>query len=301
MTTLTLGGLIPPFPTPTMPDGQLNLPVLDKLVDYLLNSGATGVIPLGGVGEYGALSSRDRSRVIEQTVKTTAGRGPVVAGVVQPGFHEAIASINESKAAGADAVLVIPPILQKPTQAGVRDYYKALHDRTGAAIVVYDEPDTTHFVIEPETHANMAADGSIVAVKASNKSIDHFNRTYQLVDNRVPLLAGSTPVFPMFVAMGAAGGTVGNACLMPKVFVRMFDLVKSGKLDEALVIHRALTPFMDSLSGNYLAAFKQTFKLFGLDCGDPLLPGLPLEKARFAAIENEYRKLKETGILDTNV
>jgi 4-hydroxy-tetrahydrodipicolinate synthase len=297
MTMLTLGGLIPPIPTPTAANGELNLPVLGQLVDRILKSGAKGIIALGGVGEYGALSARDRSRVVEHTVKATAGRGPVVAGVVQPGFHEAIESINESKAAGADAFLVIPPVLQKPTQAGVRDYYKALHDRTGAAIMVYDEPDTTHFVIEPQTHANMAADGSIVAIKASNKSIDHFNRTYQLVENRVPLLAGSTPVFPLFVAMGAVGGTIGNACFMPDVFVRIFDLVRAGKLDEALVIHRALTPFMDSLSGNYLASFKQAFKLFGLDCGDPLLPGLPLDKSRFAVIENEYHKLKATGIL----
>lgn len=298
MSGLSLSGVLPPLPTPTHADGSLNLPMLRRVINYVISNGATGVVPVGGVGEFNSLTAADRLKIVETTVEEVNGRVPVIAGVVQTSLHDAVDSARAYKAAGADAALTLAPYYQKPTQAGVREYFKAFRGMVDLPLIVYDTPDSTHLVLQPETIAQMAEDGSIAALKASNSSIDHFNRVVNLLKGKIPLLAGETPFFAVFLAMGADGGMIGNSCFMPRYFVRMFELVKANKLDEALAAHRKLLGLTDALAAaGYFPAFKQALGLVGLDCGDPLLPLLPVDPKAFERVRSEFEKLKADGTL----
>lgn len=299
MAKLELAGVIPPLPTPTYADGTVDVETLRRVIDYVIANGATGVVPIGGVGEFNSLSRASRQQVVAETVRHVNGCVPVVAGVVQTSFHDAVESALEFKDAGADAVLTLAPYYQKPTQDGVRAYFEAFKRKTDIPVIVYDTPDQTHLVLRPDTIAAMAADGSIDALKASNSGIDHFNRVVHLLGGRIPLLAGETPFFPVFVAMGADGGMIGNSCFMPRYFVRMFGLARDNRLAEALAAHRKLLGLTDALAAaGYFSAFKQMLALIGLDCGAPLLPLQPAKAETFARVKQEFDALKADGTLD---
>jgi 4-hydroxy-tetrahydrodipicolinate synthase len=299
MSELKLSGVCPPLPSPTKPDGSINVPMLRRIINYVITNGAKGVVPLGGVGEFNSLSAADRLKVVETTIDEVNGRVPVVAGVVQTSLYDAVESAKLFKAAGANAVLTLPPYYQKPTQEGVREYFKKLRGLADIPLIVYDTPDNTHLIINPSTVLGMVEDGSLAAIKASNSSIDHFNRLVSLLKGRIPLMAGETPFFAVFLAMGADGGFIGNSCFMPRYFVQMYELVQQNKLSEALAAHRKLLGLVDALlAAGYSSAFKQAMSLVGLDCGDPLLPLRPVTPEAFARVKAEFEKLKADGTLN---
>src|SRR5690349_4184712 len=113
---MKLEGVLPAFPTPTTPDGGVDVPALRSLVEQLVRRGANGLVPVGGTGEYTALSPAARLTVVKETVAIARGRVPVVAGVLSPGWAEAIETGEAFRQAGADAVLLITPFYARPTQ-----------------------------------------------------------------------------------------------------------------------------------------------------------------------------------------
>jgi 4-hydroxy-tetrahydrodipicolinate synthase len=297
MAKLDISGIIPPMPTPTKPDGSVNLGMVGKLVSHVTSNGCKGVIVFGGTGESGAFTVADRAKVVGEAVKAMGGKGPVVAGVVTPYFQDAVATGRELKAAGADVLLVVPPTLERPSQQGIRDYYKAYKEKLDMPIMTYDEPHVFHCTIDVQTHANTVADGSVDVIKCANKDVEHFNLLVGAINGRVPLLAGTSGVLPVFATLGAVGGTIGNAALLPATFVEIFNLAKAGNLQEAIRIHRSLSEFVKVLQGNYKASFKAAFKLLGMDCGDPQMPTRPLSAAELEKLAEAFKTLQSTGVL----
>ncbi|KNB26035.1 ABC transporter permease, partial [Salmonella enterica subsp. enterica serovar Typhimurium] len=121
-----LKGILPAIPTPVNADDTIHTEATRALLRYLLGQGIDGVVPLGGTGEYGALSRAERIRMAEITVREVRDHGrdvPVIAGVLDPGYHDAIEAGRDFAAAGADGLLVLTPYYTNPTQAGIRDYF----------------------------------------------------------------------------------------------------------------------------------------------------------------------------------
>ena len=296
MTKLNWKGIMPPLPTPTTADGEINVPVLKKIINFVIDNGCHGVVPLGGVGEFNSISAKNRQLVVETTVEEVNGRVPVIAGVVQTSLFDAVDSAKTFKAAGADAILTLAPYYQKPTQAGVREYFKALKGMIDMPVMLYDTPDNTHLIIDPTTILGLVEDGSLDALKASNHIIDHFNHVLPLIKGRIPIFAGETPFFAVFLAMGADGGMIGNACLMPRYILKIYELASSGRLQEALAAQHKLFPLTAALAkGPYFSSFKQMMSLIGFEVGKPLLPLLPVSDENFAKVREEFEKLKADG------
>ena len=207
-------GVLPAFPTPTTPDGSVDKVVLGKLVNFLIENGAEGVVPIGGTGEFTALSAQGRIQAVETTVEAVNGRVPVVAGVLSPGFADSVEAGEAFRKAGVDALLLIAPFDVTPTQSGIRDYYKAYRDKVDVDILLYDIPSRTRIVVEPQTIAEIARDGSVLGMKACNPDINHFNHIAALVDADFALLSGEDTHFPLHMAMGAKGGILATAALL---------------------------------------------------------------------------------------
>src|SRR5260370_40269339 len=115
-----LRGVLPAIPAPVRPDDPINADGARALMRYLLKQGVDGVVPLGGTGEYGALSRAERIRMAEITAEQAAGKIPVVAGVVDPGYHGAMQAGQDFAPAGVDGLLVFTPYYTNPTQGGIR-------------------------------------------------------------------------------------------------------------------------------------------------------------------------------------
>lgn len=299
---LKLEGLMPPLPTPTTKEGELNIPAVHKLSEYLIGSGVTGLVANGGVGEYTALTPKMRVQMVAETVKAAKGRVPVIGGIITPALAEAIEVSNAYKDVGADAVLVTPPFYHHPTQAGIRDYFKALKDKVELPIILYDCPHNTHLIVEPKTIAAMLSDKSLFALKASNKDLEHFNKTMALVGNSAPVMVGETGHFPTYLSMGGCGGMIGNACLMPKFFINIYNLVRAGRLTEAYAEQRKLFPLTAALSvGGYFPSFKQAFSLLGIDAGEPLLPLSKVSDQAFEGVRAAFRQLQDEGVIQEQI
>ena len=144
------------------------------MVDFLLAAGIDGLVPVGGTGEYPALSPRARREMVEATVEETAGRVPVVAGVLAPGFADAVQAGREFKAADADGLLLITPYYTPPTQAGIRAYFEAYRRAVELPLLLYEIPARTGIAVTAETIAAMAEDGSIIGMKSCNPDLGQF-------------------------------------------------------------------------------------------------------------------------------
>lgn len=269
----TLNGILPPFPTPVTTDGKVDEAALRKLVEYLVQAGCRGLVPIGGTGEYTALAPADRERVVAITVEVAAGRVPVVAGMVSPGFAEAVEAGKAFRACGADALLTVTPFYVSPSQQGIRDYFRAYRDAVDMPILFYDIPYRTRIVTDVSTIVQMELDGSIFGMKACNTDMAHFNEIAALTTADFQLLSGEDMLFPAQIALGARGGILASSPLIPEYWVELQHLLDRGEMQQAIAAHRELLPLLKAL---FLEAnpgpLKTAMKWMGHDCGAVLAP-----------------------------
>jgi 4-hydroxy-tetrahydrodipicolinate synthase len=298
LTTKLLSGIYPAFPTPTGKDGRLNANTLQKLVDHLLIGGASGLVPVGGTGEFSALSPLARREVVEITVSAARNTVPVVAGILSPGLAEAIEAGKSFKAAGANGLLLVAPFYVTPTQSGIREYFKAFRDKVDLPLLLYDIPSRTKVFVQPETVARMVDDGTIIGMKACDTDTTQFNRLIDLVGNRISVMSGDDGLFPVHAALGATGGILASATLTPHFWVELLDLVRRGSLSEALTRHRAYQPLLDALFAECNPGpLKEAMRLLEFETEPVLLPLLPPSTATVEKIKRAIATLRSKKML----
>lgn len=298
MSRLKLRGLMPAFPTPLHADGTVDTEALARLVEYQIVGGVAGLVPLGGTGEAPALSAANRRIVLEITVAAARGRVPVIAGVLDAGLGGAIDTAQLYEAAGADALMVIPPYYSRTDQDGLMRYFGALRKETRLPFVLYDNPFRSQIVVAPATIAKMAADGTIIGMKASNTDLYHLDHVAELVDETFGLLSGQDTLFVQQVLGGAKGGVLTSASLIPGYWNRIQALTEAGQVHEALATQRAIIPFMDALfAEEFPEAVRLAFAMIGLPMGHSLAPVGSLSSKAINRLEAAVSDLIEKGVL----
>jgi 4-hydroxy-tetrahydrodipicolinate synthase len=291
LTSQSLHGILPAIPTPVNPDDTINVDATRALLRYLLEQGIDGVLPLGGTGEYGALSSEQRVRMVELTAREAAGRVPVIAGVLDPGYHDAMKAAKDFAAAGADALLVLTPYYTNPTQAGIRDYFLRYADESPVPILLYEIPYRTRIAIAPEVIHELSKHERIIGMKACNTDMYHFLRVVAGVDESFAVLSGEDTLFPLHVAAGARGGIVVTASLLPTAWRRIFELASAGKTQEALAMHRSLIPLMNlAFAETNPGPMKSVMDLIGVNAPDMLAPLVRADETLSGNLRAELKK-----------
>lgn len=245
LTASDLRGVLPALPTPVNADDTINAPATRALIAYLLEQGVDGLVPLGGTGEYGALARSERVSMARLTVDAAGGRVPVVAGVLDPGYHDALEAGKALADVGVDALMVLTPYYTTPTQAGLRDYFLRYAEASPLPIVIYEIPYRTRISIAPEVLHELSRHERIIGMKACNTDMYHFLSVVAGVDDSFAVLSGEDTLFPLHVAAGARGGIVVTANLLPRAWRRIHELAAAGKTREALAAHRRLIPLMN--------------------------------------------------------
>jgi len=298
MAELRLRGMFPAFPTPLLTDGTLDDGALERLVEHQIGEGAAGLVPVGGTGEATSLSAQMRRRMLEVTVAAAAGRVPILAGVLDPGLGGALDSAELYRKAGADALMVIPPYYARPDQAAVRRYYQALTNEVKLPIVLYDNPYRAHISVAPDTIAAMADERLIVGMKASNTDLYHFDHVAQRVSPEFGLLSGQDTLFVEQVLLGAKGGVLTSACLIPNYWNAIQSDVENGRVAEALAAQRRLYPFLDALfAEEFPAGVRAAFAMLGLPIGKGMAPVGTFSAAASAKLEAAISDLLSAGVL----
>lgn len=273
LTSNQLSGIFPALPTPVRADDSVDAEAVKALFKWLLKQGIDGVVPLGGTGEYGALSRVERRRMAKLSVEAMAGKGPVIAGVLDTGYHDALQAGKEFAAEGVDGLLVLTPYYTNPTQAGIRDYFLRYADASPVPILIYEIPYRTRIAIDPKILHELSRHERIIGMKACNTDMYHFLQIVAGIDKNFAVLSGEDSLFPLHIACGARGGIVVTANLLPKAWRAIFDAASSGCVHDAIVMHRRLIPLMNmAFAETNPGPMKAVMDLIGVDAPRMLAP-----------------------------
>lgn len=294
-----LQGIFPAFPTPFDARGAIDVERLRMLVETLIADGATGLVPVGGTGEYTALSPSERTQVVRATVDAARGRVPVVAGVVSPGYAEAVDAGRSFAEAGADGLLLVTPFYVTPTDAGVRAYFARYREAVGVPLLLYDIPSRTRYATPPAMVAAMARDdGSIVGMKACNTDLTVFARTVEASRDHLAILSGDDLLYVQHVLLGATGGILASASLMPKPWTRMHAGAISDDAAAALREHGKLAALLEALFSEVNPGpLKKAFELLGQSLGCVRLPLVEPSAATVERLRTALAALPRTWLL----
>lgn len=287
-----LSGILPAIPTPVDADDRVDAGAVRALFAWLLEHGIDGVLPLGGTGEYGALSRSERRRMVALCVQEMKGRGPVIAGVLDTGFHDAMQAAREFADEGADAVLLVTPYYTSPTQAGLRDYFLRFADRSPVPVLVYEIPYRTRISIVPEVLHQLSRHERIIGMKACNTDMYHFLQVIAGVDRDFSVLSGEDILFPLHLAAGARGGIIVTANLVPGLWRKVYDAASSGDLAGALQMHRRLMPLINmAFAETNPGPMKAVMDMIGVNAPRPLAPLVPPNPDLVARLRSELAGL----------
>lgn len=268
-------GVLPAIITPFKrnPSMSLDIPGLEKNIGFLLSCGVHGIVPCGSTGESATLTFEEHEKVIGVTVDTVNGKIPVLAGTGSNNTSEAIKLTKAAKDTGADGALVISPYYNKPNRAGLIKHYTKLAD-LDFPVVIYNVPGRTGQNLEPDLIAELAQHPNIVGVKEASGNIGQISRIIEETqDEDFAVISGDDNITLPIMALGGAGVISVAANIDPKHMVAMYDALRLGDYQKALVLHFALSPLFRSMfiDTNPIPV-KKAVELMGMAGGPVRLP-----------------------------
>ncbi len=228
-------------------NGAVDEKSLRDLVDWHVEEGTSGIVPVGTTGESPTLSHDEHKQVVEITIDAVAGRLPVIAGAGSNSTAEAIDFTDHAKKAGADAALVVTPYYNKPTQAGLYAHYRAIAEAVDMPIIVYNVPSRSIVDVSVETMAKLAELPNIVGVKDATADLDRPVLTTETCGEDFCQLTGEDASTLAFLAHGGHGAISVTANVAPRLCADMHTAWERGEAGKALSIHRRLMPLHKAL------------------------------------------------------
>jgi 4-hydroxy-tetrahydrodipicolinate synthase len=284
-------GSIPALITPFTEDGAVDADGFQKFVDWQINEGSSGLVPVGTTGESPTLSHDEHRLVVKLCVEAAGGRVPVIAGAGSNNTAEAIELIQHAHDVGADAALVVTPYYNKPSQEGLYQHFKAIHDASDLPIIIYNIPGRSVVDMTTETMAALFKLPNIVGLKDATGDLDRVASQRASVGPDFIQLSGEDATALAFNAMGGVGCISVSANVAPKLCAEFQAATLAGDYakaleyqDKLLPLHRAM--FMEPSP----APAKYACSLLGL-CTDtvrlPLMPASETARAVLASVVYE--------------
>ena len=219
-------------------DGALDEPAFTRLIEWQIESGITGIVPVGTTGESPTLDHAEHTRVIELTVQTARGRCKVIGGTGSNSTDEAISLTTEAEKAGADAALLVAPYYNKPTQEGLFRHYQAIAARTKLPIILYSIPGRCGVEIGVDTVVRLAREcPNIVSIKEAGGSVDRVSQLRAALPAGFTILSGDDSLTLAFMSVGAEGVISVASNIIPREVVQMVQAFTEGRAAEARELH----------------------------------------------------------------
>lgn len=228
--------------------GELDLPAFDALVERQLDAGIAGLVPVGTTGEAATLRDDEAATIIRRCVALARGKVPVVAGAGSNDTATAIMKARAAEKAGADALLLVAPYYNKPSQAGLVRHFDAIASACGLPIMLYSVPGRCGVAIEPDTCARLRErHSSIVAIKEAGGNPLRVTSLRKACGTNFVIHCGDDALTLPFMALGATGLTSVVSNIAPREVVAMVAAMLAGDLPGALVWHEKLSGLADVL------------------------------------------------------
>ncbi|MBO6898956.1 MAG: 4-hydroxy-tetrahydrodipicolinate synthase [Shimia sp.] len=234
--------LITPFT-----NGELDLETLKKIVEWHIGEGTNGFVPVGTTGESPTLSHEEHETVVEEVVKASAGRVPVIAGAGSNNTLEAIRFAQHAEKVGADGILVVTPYYNKPTQRGLIAHFTAVHDCCELPIIIYNIPGRSVIDMTPETMGELAKLPRIVGVKDATGDLARPSQQRATCGADFIQLSGEDATALGFNAHGGVGCISVTANVAPKLCAEFQAATLAGDYAKALEYQDKLMPLHEAI------------------------------------------------------
>ncbi len=268
----SLTALVTPFKS-----GALDEAGFRALVSWQMEQGAHGLVPVGTTGESPTLSHEEHHKVVEWCVQEAKGRVPVIAGAGSNSTREAVSLAQHAEKAGADAVLVVTPYYNKPTQEGMYHHFKAVNDAIGIPIFIYNIPPRSVVDMSVETMTRLFELRNIAGVKDATANLARVSQQRHAMGPDFIQLSGEDMTALAYMSAGGDGCISVVANVAPKLCADLMMAVLKGDYATGLKIQDRLTPLHDAIFKEPgLAGAKHGLKLLGRIDEDVRLPLMPV-------------------------
>ncbi|AUN29788.1 4-hydroxy-tetrahydrodipicolinate synthase [Niveispirillum cyanobacteriorum] len=272
-------------------EGKVDAVAFKDFVDWQIKQGTHGVVPVGTTGESPTLSHEEHRLVVSLTVEVAKGRVPVIAGTGSNSTEEAIALTRHAKEAGADAALVVTPYYNKPSQEGLYQHYKAIHDAVDLPIIIYNIPGRSVIDMSVATMARLAKLPNIVGVKDATADLARPLRTRVEIGPDFCQLSGEDATVTGFLAQGGVGCISVTANIAPALCSQLHEAWQRGDLVEMARIRDILLPLHQAMFVETSPApVKYAASLLGKATPDVRLPLVPCSAEGRTVVEAAMRK-----------
>jgi 4-hydroxy-tetrahydrodipicolinate synthase len=240
-------GSIPALVTPMRADGSLDLDGWDRLLDFHLREGSDAVVVGGTTGESPTLERQELEALVRRARQRFAGRRPVIAGSGSNSTAHAVALSRAAEAAGADALLVVTPYYNRPTQEGLYRHFVAIAEAVAIPIVLYNVPGRTACDLLPETVVRLAAHPRIVGIKEATGEVARAPAILGGTPAGFLVLSGDDPTAPALMQAGARGVISVTANVAPRAMHELCAAALAGRHEEAARLNERLMPLHRAL------------------------------------------------------
>lgn len=263
--------------TPLTADLTLDEPGLERLVAHLIDGGVHGIFVLGTTGEAPNLPYDVRFALVEKTCKLTAGRVPVMVGITDTSYRDALRLAARSCEYGATAVAAAPPYYYQVSQGDLLTYFKRMAAESPLPLFLYNAPLNTHLWLEVATVIEAASVPNIVGVKDSGLKMGYFHAVREGVRNfpNFSLLVGPDDLLGEAVLFGGHGGMAGGSNVWPRLFVDLYDAAVASDISRVAALQQDVVRFNREVyrCANPARGLKCALSLLNI-CGDALTPPL---------------------------
>jgi 4-hydroxy-tetrahydrodipicolinate synthase len=291
MNTAFMDGVMPAITTPFTADDRVDHDFLDRHVRTLMDAGCSAIVALGSLGEVATLSAEERQAVLRTVLRATAPRPCVVAGIAALSTAEAVALARQAAHEGAAALMVLPPYVYSTDAREMQAHVSAVIEATPLPCILYNNPVAYRTDFQPAQVAELCAQhANLVAIKESSADIRRVTALRALLGARLKLLMGVDDLILEGIAAGATGWIAGLVDALPHESVRLFDLARAGRWDEARALYEWFLPLLrlDTVP-KFVQLIKLTQEMVGLGSARVRAPRLALQGEELAAAQAVIR------------
>jgi len=296
--SMQLTGVYAPLPTPFADDDRLDPARLRGALEWWVASPLAGFVVLGSNGEAVLMDDDECDRVVDVARAIVPPHRPLIAGTGRESTRATIRATKRAAELGADAVLVRTPGFFKSQMTGdvFLRHYMAVADASPVPVLLYNFPAVTGVNLLPATVGRLAEHQISLGLKESGNDIGHIADLVSNTPSQFSILAGSGSIFLAALCAGVSGGILALGALLPDPCVRLFELARDQRYDEARALQRRLLPIARLISSGYgVPGLKAALRIVGCDVGKPRLPLEPIPAMAVAVLKEALTRFEEVN------
>ena len=287
-----INGVVTALITPFTDKDEVNEDGLGQLIERQVEARVGGICVSAGSGEFVNLTPEERARVVKLSVEFAKGRVPVIVGVFAANTKEALVWAQKAASLGADALLVLTPLYNRPSPEGLKLYYKTIAENVEKPVLIYNNPGRTGIDVS-SMYESFADIKNIFGIKECNRDMGVFSTTIMNMNGRWnSILSGDEDIFYPTLCFGSKGSILTTSNVAPDRWVKLYDAFMRGDHKTAVGVHFEMLPLIFGLyTLNHPALVKKCLTLMGLPAGKTRSPLIEPTEEQVRTIKDLIEKM----------